>query len=68
MPNKQRGVAVLMTVVTLTGLSYMALAALLLQTQFLQAQQHRQLLQLKQQTEWNFNQQQQAYNDSLPAD
>jgi len=57
-----------MTVVTLTGLSSMALAALLLQTQSLQAQQHRQWLQLKQRTELNFNQQQQAYNDSLSAD
>lgn len=57
----QRGLAVLMTVVTLTALSSMALAGLLFQAQALQAQQHRQWLLLKQRNEQQFLRQQAYY-------
>ena len=58
---QQRGLAVLMTVVTLTALSSMALAGLLFQAQALQAQQHRQWLLLKQRNEEQFARQQAYY-------
>ena len=60
----QQGLAVLMTMVTLTALSSMALAGLLFQAQALQAQQHRQWLLLKQRNEEQFARQQ-AYYEQL---
>ena len=57
----QQGLAVLMTVVTLTALSSMALAGLLFKAQALQAQQHRQWLLLKQRNEQQFARQQNYY-------
>lgn len=60
-PRAQRGLAVLMTVVTLTALSSMALAGLLFKAQALQAQQHRQWLLLKQRNEQQFERQQAYY-------
>lgn len=63
----QKGLAVLMTVVTLTALSTMALAGLLFQAQALQAQQHRQWLLLKQRNDQQFARQQ-AYYDALKKD
>lgn len=62
--RRQRGLAVLMTVVTLTALSSMALAGLMFQTRALQAQQHQQWLLLKKRNDENFSRQQ-AYYDAL---
>lgn len=59
--SSQQGLAVLMTVVTLTALSSMALAGLLFTAQALQAQQHRQWLLLKQRNEQQFARQQAYY-------
>lgn len=59
--SSQQGLAVLMTVVTLTALSSMALAGLLFTAQALQAQQHRQWLLLKQRNEQQFARQQDYY-------
>lgn len=59
--SSQQGLAVLMTVVTLTALSSMALAGLLFKAQALQAQQHRQWLLLKQRNEQQFARQQAYY-------
>lgn len=59
--SSQQGLAVLMTVVTLTALSSMALAGLLFQAQALQAQQHRQWLLLKQRNEQQLARQQAYY-------
>lgn len=59
--SHNNGMAVLMSLVVLISASSVTLAALLLQTQTLQAQQHRQWQQLQRQLEENYKHQQSIY-------